>query len=149
MVIIWKGGVRLKLDVQGQEGGRILDVTGQGDGGSWKLDNFHVSSLGVISGNRKATMIISWFIININKIQILSLLRLIKISKKLMAFLLYSIVNWIDGFTEFNILCKSLGLILFSSNKVSQSSRKRPQFYFTPVKVKFPKSFSNLFLQRL
>ena len=30
-------GVRLKLDVQGQVGGRILDVDG---GGFWKLDNF-------------------------------------------------------------------------------------------------------------
>ena len=30
LVIIWRGGgVRLKLDVQGQEGGKILDVAGQ------------------------------------------------------------------------------------------------------------------------
>ena len=29
-VFFWKGGVRLKLDVQGQRGGRILDEDGQG-----------------------------------------------------------------------------------------------------------------------
>ena len=34
-------GFRLKLDVQGQGDGRILDVAGQGGGGSWKLHNFH------------------------------------------------------------------------------------------------------------
>ena len=28
-----RGGVRLKLDVQGQGGGKILDVDGQGVGG--------------------------------------------------------------------------------------------------------------------
>ena len=49
MVIICRGEVRLKLDVQGQGVGKILDVDGQGGGVSWKLDNFHdvicVSSL--------------------------------------------------------------------------------------------------------
>ena len=42
LVIIWSGGgeVCLKLDVQGQEGGRILDVDGQVGGVSWKLFNF-------------------------------------------------------------------------------------------------------------
>ena len=34
-------GVRLKLDVQGQGGERVLDIDGQGGWGSWKLDNFH------------------------------------------------------------------------------------------------------------
>ena len=34
-------GFRLKLDVQGQGDGRILDVAGQEGGGSWKLHNFH------------------------------------------------------------------------------------------------------------
>ena len=33
--------VRLKLGVQGQGSGRILDVAGQWGEGSWKLDNFH------------------------------------------------------------------------------------------------------------
>ena len=35
------GGIGLKLDVQAQGGGRILNVDGQGSGGSLKLDNFH------------------------------------------------------------------------------------------------------------
>ena len=35
------GGIRLKLDVQGQAGGKNLDVDRQVGGGSWKLDNFH------------------------------------------------------------------------------------------------------------
>ena len=34
------GGVRLKLDVQGQEGGRILDVDGQGGWGVLKTGKF-------------------------------------------------------------------------------------------------------------
>ena len=34
-------GVRLKLDVQGQGDGRILDVAGHGSEGSGKLNNFH------------------------------------------------------------------------------------------------------------
>ena len=34
-------GVRFKLDVQGQEGERILDVAGQGGEESSKLNNFH------------------------------------------------------------------------------------------------------------
>ena len=33
--------VRLKLGVQGQASGRILEVAGQGGERSWKLDNFH------------------------------------------------------------------------------------------------------------
>ena len=37
--IIWKGGVRLKLDVQGQGGAKILEADGQGDGGveNWTI----------------------------------------------------------------------------------------------------------------
>ena len=31
----------MKLDIQGQGDGRILDVEGQRGWGSWKLDNFH------------------------------------------------------------------------------------------------------------
>ena len=38
--IIWRGGVRLKLYLQGQGGGRILEVDGRGGGGPWKLENF-------------------------------------------------------------------------------------------------------------
>ena len=41
LVIIWRGESRLKLDFQGHGGGKILDVDGQGGGGSSKLDNFH------------------------------------------------------------------------------------------------------------
>ena len=42
LVIIWRWRVvHLKLDVQSQGGGRILDVAGQARWGSWKLDNFH------------------------------------------------------------------------------------------------------------
>ena len=42
LAIIWRGGgIRLKLDVQGEGGGRILDVAGKGGWGSWKLENFH------------------------------------------------------------------------------------------------------------
>ena len=41
LIIIWRAEVRLKLDVQGQGGGRILDVDGQGRWGVLKLDNFH------------------------------------------------------------------------------------------------------------
>ena len=33
-VVGWGGGVHLKLDFQGQEGGRILDVDGQEGWGS-------------------------------------------------------------------------------------------------------------------
>ena len=42
LVIIWRGGgVCEKLDIQGQRGGRNLDVPGQVGGESWKLGNFH------------------------------------------------------------------------------------------------------------
>ena len=41
LVIIWKGGIYLKLDVQSQGSGRILYVTGQSGWGVLKLDNFH------------------------------------------------------------------------------------------------------------
>ena len=42
LVIIWrKGELCLELDVQGQRGGRILDVDEPGGEGSWKWDNFH------------------------------------------------------------------------------------------------------------
>ena len=61
-----------------------------------------------------------------------------------MASLLYSIVNLIDGFIEFKILRKLLGLILFSSTEISQLSRKPLQF----SKITFRKSSPNLFLQR-
>ena len=39
-----KGGVRLKLDVQGQGCGRIVDVNGQGGGGfeSWTIHGCHM-----------------------------------------------------------------------------------------------------------
>ena len=40
LFIIWKGGIRLKLNAQDQKGGRILDLDRQG-GGYWKLDSFH------------------------------------------------------------------------------------------------------------
>ena len=42
LVIIWSGGgeICLKLDVQGQEGGRILDVDGQGGWGVLKIVQF-------------------------------------------------------------------------------------------------------------
>ena len=39
-----KKGVRLKLDVQGQEGGRILDVDGQGRLGVLKIGQFSWTS---------------------------------------------------------------------------------------------------------
>ena len=52
-----------------------------------------------------------------------------------MASLFYSMVNRIDGFIEFKMRNKSLGLILFFSNRVSQSSRKRLQL----SKITFPK----------
>ena len=51
LVIIWRrgGGVRLKLDVQRQEGGIFLDVDGQG---VWGLENCldvkRISSLGLV-----------------------------------------------------------------------------------------------------
>ena len=37
----WGWGVRLKLDVQGQDSRKILHIDGQGVEESWKLDNFH------------------------------------------------------------------------------------------------------------
>ena len=78
----------------------------------------------VIRTKRRAPMSIIWFVIKIHPN--LSLLHLIKMSRKGMATLLYSIVNWINGFIEFRILSKSLGLALFFSNRVS--SRKQLQF---------------------
>ena len=41
VVIIWRGGVWLKLDVQIQGGWGILDIDGQVGRGSCKLCNFH------------------------------------------------------------------------------------------------------------
>ena len=41
LVKIWRGEVCLKLDVQGQEGERILDIGGQRGWRSWNLDNFY------------------------------------------------------------------------------------------------------------
>ena len=38
---MWREGVCLKLDVQGQGGEKILEVDGQEVGASLKLDNFH------------------------------------------------------------------------------------------------------------
>ena len=53
LIIIWRGGFRLKLDVQGQGVGRISDVDGQGQGGleNWTIfmDVICVSSLKVLS----------------------------------------------------------------------------------------------------
>ena len=40
LFIIWRRGVRLELDIQGQEGGGILDVHGQGGGGLENLTIF-------------------------------------------------------------------------------------------------------------
>ena len=49
LVIIWteEGGIRLKLDVQGQGGGRILDVAWGGGLANWTIfmDVMYVSSL--------------------------------------------------------------------------------------------------------
>ena len=87
----------------------------------------------VIRRKNNAPMSIGWFVIR--SIQILSLLHLIKMSRKGMASLFYSMVNRIDGFIEFKMRNKSLGLILFFSNRVSQSSRKRLQL----SKITFPK----------
>ena len=42
------GWVRLKLDVQGQGGGRILVLAGQRGGGLEKLENFHGSHMCII-----------------------------------------------------------------------------------------------------
>ena len=39
--IIWREGVRLKIDIEGQGSGRNADVDGKGGGEYWKLDNFH------------------------------------------------------------------------------------------------------------
>ena len=41
LVIIWREGVRLKLDVQGQGGGRILDLDGQRGWVVLKIGHFH------------------------------------------------------------------------------------------------------------
>ena len=38
---MYRGEGRVKLDVHGQEGKKILDVNKQEGGGSWKLDSFH------------------------------------------------------------------------------------------------------------
>ena len=46
--IIWRRGVRLKLDVESQESGRNTDVDGEGGGESCKLDNFHECHMCVI-----------------------------------------------------------------------------------------------------
>ena len=55
----------MKLGVQVQRGGRILDVDGQGGEGSWKLDNFHGRQMCIIPNNityintqRRQTMLI-------------------------------------------------------------------------------------------
>ena len=52
--------VRLKLDVQGQEGGKMLDVDGQESEGSWKLDNFHGRHM-CIDPNPKHEVLFSWY----------------------------------------------------------------------------------------
>ena len=44
MVIIWRGVVRLKLDVQGQGVGKSLDVDGQGGWGVLKIGQFSWTS---------------------------------------------------------------------------------------------------------
>ena len=48
LVIIWRGGVHLELDIQGQGGGKLLDVDWQGGRGSWKLDNFQGRDMCII-----------------------------------------------------------------------------------------------------
>ena len=48
LVIIWRGGFHLKLYMQGQEGGDVLDVDGQGGWGSWKLSNFQGHNMCII-----------------------------------------------------------------------------------------------------
>ena len=44
LVIIWKGGIYLKLDVQSQGSGRILYVTGQSGWGVLKIGQFSWTS---------------------------------------------------------------------------------------------------------
>ena len=47
--IIWRGGVRLKFNVQGQGGEGILDLDGQrGRGGILKIGNFHGGNMCII-----------------------------------------------------------------------------------------------------
>ena len=40
LVIIWRGGICLKLDVQGQESEKSLDVNRQGSWGVLKIEQF-------------------------------------------------------------------------------------------------------------
>ena len=45
LAIIWRGGgIRLKLDVQGEGGGRILNVAGKGGLGVLKIGEFSWTS---------------------------------------------------------------------------------------------------------
>ena len=49
-IVCWREwGVCLKLDVQGQGGGTILDVDGQETWGSWKLDNSRERHMFIVS----------------------------------------------------------------------------------------------------
>ena len=43
-VVVEEGGVRLKLDVQGQGGGKMWDVDGQGEWGVLKVRSFSWTS---------------------------------------------------------------------------------------------------------
>ena len=66
LVIICRGraSVYLRLDVQGQGSGRILNVAAQGVGGSWKLDNCHGCHMCIVpdSATVKWAEYIFWFI---------------------------------------------------------------------------------------
>ena len=55
-----RGGFHLKLDAQGHEGGRILDVDGRRGGESWKLDNFYRHHMCIIPLADWETILI-WF----------------------------------------------------------------------------------------
>ena len=48
-IVDWREGILLKLDVQGQGGGNILDVNGYGAWGSWKLDNLCIVPKHIVS----------------------------------------------------------------------------------------------------
>ena len=58
--VVCLGVVRLKLDAQGQVGGRSLDVDGQGGGESWKLDNFHECRMCIIHYKKIGFLFLFW-----------------------------------------------------------------------------------------
>ena len=48
-IAFWRGwGVHLKLDIQGQGGGEISDVDGQGNEKFWKLDNSRERHMSIV-----------------------------------------------------------------------------------------------------